>query len=418
MIHATTFVLLLLAQLPIATPVAPTPKVGDEKSATLAPEKVNVEPEAGDDQIEGRLESILNATGWFENPHVEVKEGVVFLTGVANTDEDKTWATNLVRNTQDVVAVVNKMTVQRPSVWNFSPAMASLKDLWIRLLRGIPFFLFGALVMVSTLVAARLTRRIAERFFKRRIEVPILRDLVARLCGMVVFLFGLYLVLRISGTTQLALTLLGGTGLIGLILGIAFRDITENFLASIFLSLQRPFLVGDLVEITSVLGYVDRLTVRTTVILSLDGNFVQIPNSIVYKNVIQNFTNNPSRRDSFAFTIPAGASIERTQEVLMEMLRKHPDVKQTPAPAVLIDRPVTNGVEARVYYWIDSTKTDAQNVRSSLVRLAMNALLGSMLLPTRGPMEVVFPRGMAVTRQGFNDTPDRNGGKSASRTRR
>jgi small conductance mechanosensitive channel len=56
-----------------------------------------------------------------------------------------------------------------------------------------------------------------------------------------VFLLGLYIVFQIAGLTRIALTVIGGTGLLGLILGIAFRDITENFLSSIFLSMQNPF---------------------------------------------------------------------------------------------------------------------------------------------------------------------------------
>ncbi|MEO8605059.1 MAG: mechanosensitive ion channel domain-containing protein, partial [bacterium] len=70
--------------------------------------------------------------------------------------------------------------------------------------------------------------------------------------------------------------MVGGTGLIGLAVGIAFRDITENFLASIFLSMQRPFETGDLVEVTGVTGYVQQLNVRTTILMTLDGNLVQI----------------------------------------------------------------------------------------------------------------------------------------------
>jgi len=404
----------LLAQLPPPTsPGAPT-KAATEPDQTQAPAKVSVEPEAADSQIGARLENILKATGWFEQPRVSVKEGVVFLSGVAETDEYKAWANNLVHNTQDVVAVVNKMQVRRPSAWNFKPAIDSLKDLWLRLIGGLPFVLFGGLVLVTTIIVARSTRKLAQRVLKRRIEIPILRDLAARAIGFIIFLFGLYLVLRISGTTQLALTLLGGTGLIGLLLGIAFRDITENFLASIFLSMQRPFLVGDLVEITGVLGYVDRLTVRTTVLLSLDGNFVQIPNSVVYKNTIQNFTNNPSRRDAFTFTIPIQTPIEPVQKALMEVLKSHPDVKQTPEPAVLVDHPVANGVVAKVYYWIDSAKSDVNNVRSSLIRLCMNALIEARLLPLPGPTEVVFPRGMSVTRL---NTPDDEVKKTTERPR-
>ena len=81
----------------------------------------------------------------------------------------------------------------------------------------------------------------------------------------------------------------GGTGLIGLAVGIAFRDITENFLASILLSMQRPFETGDMVEITGVTGLVQQRNVRTTILMTLDGNLVQVPNASVCKNSFRNF---------------------------------------------------------------------------------------------------------------------------------
>ena len=119
---------------------------------------------------------------------------------------------------------------------------------------------------------------------RRTFEANLLRNVMARGTGVLVFLFGVYIILRVSGLTQLALTVVGGTGLIGLAVGIAFRDITENFLASVFLSLQRPFATGDLIEVTSVTGYVQQLNVRTTILMTLDGNLVQIPNATVYKS--------------------------------------------------------------------------------------------------------------------------------------
>lgn len=62
---------------------------------------------------------------------------------------------------------------------------------------------------------------------RRRVQANLLRNVMARGMGVSVFLFGVYIILRVSGLTQLALTVVGGTGLIGLAVGIAFRDITE-----------------------------------------------------------------------------------------------------------------------------------------------------------------------------------------------
>jgi small conductance mechanosensitive channel len=78
--------------------------------------------------------------------------------------------------------------------------------------------------------------------------------------------------------------MVGVTGLIALVVGIAFRDITENFLAGVFLSIQRPFETADLLEASGVTGCVQQWNMRATILMTLDGNLVQLPNANVYKS--------------------------------------------------------------------------------------------------------------------------------------
>ncbi|MEM9952779.1 MAG: BON domain-containing protein [Chloroflexota bacterium] len=100
--------ILFVLSIPItlsAQDVTPTPIPDD--APPQAPDRVDVAPEARDDQIETRLQDILSTTGWFIEPTVRVEDGVVFLTGETESNEFKTWATDLANNTQDVAAVVN-----------------------------------------------------------------------------------------------------------------------------------------------------------------------------------------------------------------------------------------------------------------------------------------------------------------------
>ncbi len=251
----------------------PAPKK-DELS--LAPAKVAVQPIAHDEEIRKRLQSVMEATGWFNAPEVKVVDGVVFLSGRADSDEIKKWAGDLARNTQDVVAVANRIEVSQPSAWDFSGARSGLSGLLRDVIRYLPFLLVALSILALSAGAGWLTARSA-RFLGARIRAKLLRGVLAGSLGVIVFLAGTYIVLRVSGLTQLALTIVGGTGLVGLAVGIAFRDITENFLASIFLSMQQPFEKGDLVEVVGVTGYVQQLNVRTTVLMTLDGNLVQVP---------------------------------------------------------------------------------------------------------------------------------------------
>ena len=172
-------------------------------------------------------------------------------------DEYKTWAAELAHNTQDVVAVINELDVAMPSVWNFQPAATSLEEMRYGAIRALPFLACGVVILLAAWGAARFVTRWMRVALAQKIPTALFaRSLPA--FGFLVLLAGIYLTFRIANLTHLALTIVGGTGLLGLILGVAFGNITENFLASIFLSMQHPFQVGDLVEVAGIVGYVQR----------------------------------------------------------------------------------------------------------------------------------------------------------------
>ncbi len=359
--------------------------------------KVDVKPVARDEEIRQRLQSVLEATEWFTAPEVRVVEGVVFLKGRVESDELKKWAGDLARNTQDVVAVVNRMEVSQPSIWDWGPAWDGLKGLWREFLRSLPLILFGLIILVLSVGAGLLAARSARSVLRHRIQARLLRNVIAGGIGVLVMLLGTYIVLRVSGLTQLALTIVGGTGLVGLAVGIAFRDITENFLASIFLSMQRPFETGDLVEVSGVTGYVQQLNVRTTILMSLDGNLVQIPNASVYKSNLRNFTTNSNRRDQFDVGIGYGDAISEAQKIALQVLTDHPAVLSEPEAVVLVDSLGRATVNLRVYFWINGRKHSFLKVRSSVIRLVKLAYQRHGISMPDEAREVVFPQGIPIT---------------------
>lgn len=123
-------------------------------------EPIEVEPTAEDVDIVARLTSILQATGWFKEPAAEVEEGVVFLEGRVDSEAHKEWAGRLAGNTQDVVAVVNRITVNNKPLWDLTPAWNALRELFADVVRSSPLALVG-LVLASILISL-------QHPFKRR----------------------------------------------------------------------------------------------------------------------------------------------------------------------------------------------------------------------------------------------------------
>jgi small conductance mechanosensitive channel len=370
---------------------------------SISQAKVDVNPVARDEEIRRRLQSVVEATGWFVRPHVRVQSGVVFLEGTASTEQLRTWAGDLARNTQDVVAVVNKITVPGPSMWDFGPASRGVVVLWRDTIGALPSIAFGVIVLVVSLIAAILTARLTRRLLEHRVRVKLLRTVAARAAGVLILLLGVYVILRVMGLTQLALTIVGGTGLIGLAVGIAFRDITENFLASIFLSIQRPFEPADLIEVAGVTGYVQQLNMRTTVLMNLDGNVVQIPNATVYKSNLRNYTTNCNRREMFEIGIGYDDAIAESQEIARRVLDAHPAVLQDPEPSVLVDSLGQSTVNLRVYFWLDGSKNSWLKVRSSVIRLVKREFQQHGISMPDAAREIIFPQGVPIVRDGAGD---------------
>lgn len=355
----------------------------EEPPTTEVPaDKIEVKPTSRDSDIEARLRRILEATEWFENPQVKVTEGVVFLEGTTATNERKDWAGKLASNTRDVVAVANRMKVAESSIWDFSPAWAEIDTMRRHAIQSLPVVMVALLILLLTWFSAKGFSLVARRIVSRRTENPLLKEVLVKALTIPVILFGIYFALRVTGLTRLAATVLGGTGILGLILGIAFRDIAENFLASLLISMQRPFRAGDSIVVEGRTGTVQAVTTRGTTIMTPDGNHVRIPNSIIYKSVIENQTANPRQRTGFTLSIDAKKSLAASQSAVLEAVRHHEAVLTEPEPLVLVHRLGRNSAILQVYFWLDVRKHSKDKVTSALTRLAKIALEGILEQPS------------------------------------
>ena len=360
------------------------------------PDKVDVQPIARDDEIANRLSDILQATEWFVSADVEVTDGVVFLRGEATKEDYRQWATDLAQNTQDVAAVVNRMTIVQRSIWDLSPALAEVRALATSFIQSLPLLIFGSIVLTLTWPTAVAVKRMSNWLLNRRVANPLLRGVLAKMMMLPVILVGIYLVLRVSGLTQLALTVLGGTGIAGLIIGIAFRDIAENFLASILLSTQNPFRSGDLIRVNDHLGLVQQVTTRGTLLMTLDGNHVQIPNATMYKSTITNLTANPNRRVEFVVGIGYDDSISKAQRIIKKVVDSHPRLLSEPKSRVVLDELGAATVNLKVFVWLDATKDAPDAVRSSVMRIVKQSLLREGISLPDESREVIFPKDVPV----------------------
>lgn len=357
---------------------------------------VQVERVIEDAAIAGRLERILGASGWYELATVRSDQGIVFLDGWTTRESHRAWATTVANNTEGVVAVVNGIKLREASMWDLSGAWGTITQLALDMVRRIPLILLGLFVLALSALLAVAVSRSADSLFRQRMRNTLLRSVFAKMLGITAFLAGLYTVLRIGGLERLAVTVLGGTGIAGLVVGFAFRDIAENFLASILMSLQRPFARGDLIEVAGFKGFVRQLNVRSTLLMSLRGHYVQIPNATVYSNPIVNYSANPRVQSDFLVGIGYEDSVRQAQELGVAVLREHDAVLEDPEPLVLAETLGPSSVDLHFFFWIDSSKFSAAKVKSAMIRRVKRSYQEAGISLPDPNREVLFPQALPV----------------------
>lgn len=367
-----------------------------EEETTATDQAVTVEPVARDEAIENRIGRILRATGWYRNLRISVDEGIVFLDGIAGSQDQRLWARDLATRTEGTVAVVNRITVREEVSWDFAPAFGEIETLARKIAVSLPLIVLAVLILPLAWWLSSLIASLVRRVLAGRVEQDFLRDVIARAIAIPILLLGIYLVLQVAGLTGLAVSLLGGAGVIGIVIGFAFRDIAENFLASLLLSIRRPFSQGDVIGVAEHEGVVQTMNTRSTILLTLEGNHVQIPNATVFKSTIVNYTAGPARRITAEVGIGYDTSIGETQKLIVDVLRGHEAILDDPPPVVLVDALGSATVNLKAHFWIDGRTLSPQKVRSSALRLIKRALVDHGVPMPDEAREVIFPQGLPV----------------------
>jgi len=267
---------------------------------------------------------------------------------------------------------------------------------WQQLLQSLPMLCIGLVLFLLFYFAARPLSELLVRPMRYVSSSQLIRVVVRRIISLLIILLGFYIFLRFAGLSEFAVAVLSGTGVIGLIIGFAFKDIAENFISSLLLSIQKPFKIGDVIEVGGRLGVVKQVTARATTLVDFDGDHIQIPNSTVYKNIIRNLTANPLSRGKFVIGVGYDSSIVEAQKLALIVLKETQAVLVDPEPQVLVDVLASSTVNLKVYFWINSHQHSLLKVSSSLMLTIMREFEKAGISMPDDARELIFPEGIKI----------------------
>ena len=280
------------------------------------------------------------------------------------------------------------------AISSLSSAQSLLSQLWENFVYRLPGLALGLVIMAAFILLAPHIAKVLVKPLTRTTTSPLLRSVIQRSVSLVLILLGIYLFLFLAGLTGFAIAVVSGTGVVGLILGFAFRDIAENFISSLLLTIQRPFRIGDIVQINDFTGIIQKVTARATTLVDFDGNHIQIPNATIYKGVIKNLTANPLMRGQFVIGVGYDADIQHAQQMAQEITSAQDNVLIDPEPQILIDELGPSTYNIKVYFWVDVEKTSVLKMASVLMRKITQAFLEANISMPDDARERIFPEGM------------------------
>ncbi|MGF1475321.1 MAG: mechanosensitive ion channel domain-containing protein [Geminicoccaceae bacterium] len=327
---------------------------------------------ARDRAIEERLEGIFANLEGLEQITIAVSSGVVQIGGEIGSSGARDQVLSIARKLEGVAEVVDAMVLDRDVERRLAPAIDEITG-WSRdLVTYLPLALIAFLIVLLFWLIAKASS--AFRWIYRRLAPnAFVAKLVGQVVQIVILLAGVFVALSVLDASGVVQTVLGAAGLLGLALSFALRDTTENYISSILLSLRQPFQPNDEVLIEGHEGRVVRLTSRATVLLTLDGNHVRIPNATVFKGVIVNFTRKPERRIGFTIGVDTGADLLEAQALAVATLEAAEGVLSEPPPSSLVQELGDSSVVLWIGGWVDQRRFDYRKVRSEALRLVKEA---------------------------------------------
>lgn len=256
-----------------------------------------------------------------------------------------------------------------------SEAIYSFYD---RLILQLPGIGMGILIVIVGVILGSFVGGLIRKRLFTKTDDPLMSKFLGRAIKYIFIIVAIMLALQASGLGAVAAGILTAAGASAVVLGFAFKDIGQNFIAGIIMAFGRPFDVDDTVKIGDNFGKVKALEFRYTKLKTFDGKDVYIPNSDVLTKPVTNFTEDGFFRWDFIIGIAYEDNIEGAKKTVMEALKKEPNVIEDEEHQnfVIEEELATSTVNLKVFFWVDTKdfRRSALITKGNVVRNVKEAL--------------------------------------------
>tara|TARA_B100000519_G_scaffold64017_1_gene54411 strand:+ start:1311 stop:2297 length:987 start_codon:yes stop_codon:yes gene_type:complete len=216
----------------------------------------------------------------------------------------------------------------------------------------LPNIVVAFFIAIAFGIIAKVIGNVAGKIMRRTFESRQIASLLTSIIKSIVLIAGIFIALDFVGLKGTVTSLLAGAGIVGLAIGFAFQDMTENFIAGVAMGIRKPFEIGDVIEAEGVFGNVKEINLRNTLVETFYGQLEVIPNKILFRNILTNYSYLGYRRIEVPVGISYADDIEEAARVITDAMNEKDYVIKKEETAVYAESFGDSSINLLLWFWI------------------------------------------------------------------
>jgi len=216
----------------------------------------------------------------------------------------------------------------------------------------LPNIVVAIVIAIVFGVLAKAVGNVSGKIMRRTFESRQIAGLLTSIIKFIIIIAGIFIALDFIGLKGTVTSLLAGAGIVGLAIGFAFQDMTENFIAGIAMGIRKPFEIGDVIEAEGVFGNVREINLRNTLVETFYGQLEVIPNKILFRNILTNYSYLGHRRIEVPVGISYADDIEKAAACITEAMNEKDYVINKEETAVYAESFGDSSINLLLWFWI------------------------------------------------------------------
>jgi potassium efflux system protein len=156
-------------------------------------------------------------------------------------------------------------------------------------------------------------------------------------------------------------------GALGVGVGLGLQNIINNLVSGVILIFERPFQVGDFIEVTGKTGRVKDIGIRASKLISLSGSEIIVPNGDLLSGHVINWTlSNNHIRVELALKLGPDTDLDKARELISEEILTNANTLHKLAPEILLSGVNGQTYDLKVLFWINNIRQE-QALKSEIL---------------------------------------------------